>query len=112
MMFKTEEFNRLKHDCESLYQEYVDCKRSYTDRLEKLQIEKDKLQKDSDFEKLEQLNNLETEYKKKLDTMKLSIVERDERIMTLSQDNKLLLSQLQVTERNLEDLRMAKKELE
>jgi hypothetical protein len=112
IIFKTEEFNRLKNDCDSLYQEYMDCKRGYQDKLEKLQAEMDKLKKDTEVDKFGKMNIIETDYKKKLDAMKHNLTERDEKIMHLNQDNKLLLSQLQATERNLEDLRIAKKEIE
>jgi hypothetical protein len=72
----------------------------------------DKLQKNCEHEKFEKINLIETDYKKKLDTMKQAIIEKDDKIVHLSQDNKLLISQLQLTERNLEDLRLNKKETE
>ncbi len=112
MTTKYEEFRKLKNDFDKLHKEYFSLKKTYNEKIEKTVQEKDSIIKNLETELIEKTSLFENDYKKKMESMRSSLREREDSIMSLTQDNKLLITQLNLTEKNLEDLKNIKKENE
>jgi hypothetical protein len=112
MTIKYEEFRKLKQEFDKLHKEYFSQKKLNNEKIEKLTQEKDKIIKDLENEILHKTSLYENDYKKKMEAMRNTLREREDSIISLTQDNKLLITQLNLTEKSLEDLKNIKKETE
>jgi hypothetical protein len=112
MTTKFEDFRKLKSDFDKLHKEYFSLKKTYNEKIDKITNEKDSIIKNLEKELIEKTCLFENDYKKRMENMRSTLRDKEDSLITYTQDNKLLLTQLNLTEKNLEDLKSLKKESE
>ena len=102
----------LKNDCDLLRRDFFAANKSSNEIIEKLKSENFDLKLNYENIKSTEIAKIEENSKHKIEQLRYSINEKDEKIMRLTQDNNILKPQLDILEKNLINLKKNSKENE
>ena len=109
---KLEDFNKLKSECEELRRDFIENNRINKDIIDKIQKENIELKTNFENIKSSEMKRLEEEYKNKIEKLINSQKEKEDTNMRLTQDNRILKTQLNILEVNQNSLKNKSKDSE
>lgn len=102
----------MKLECDDLRKDFIESNKANKLTIDKLKSENLDLKNNFEQIRNNQITKSEESYKQKIETLRVSIKEKEETIMIISQDNTILKSQLDILEKNLNSIKINSKETE
>lgn len=109
---KLDDLQILKKECDEIRKDFIETNKINKANIDKLKSENAEIKNNYELIRNNQITNLEESFKIKIESLRISIKEKEENNMILSQDNAILKSQLDILEKNLNNLKFNSKETE
>jgi hypothetical protein len=109
---KMMEYNKIKYDLESLKTDFQECRKKFETEQETLVKENEEKLSIIQSIKINEVKNIEENYKAKVDRMKSSLDEKEEIIQKINNEYNLLKVQTNFIENNFEEYKKSRKDYE
>ncbi len=109
---KLDNLQNLKIECDDLRKDFIESNESNKLIIDKLKSENIELKNNFEQIRNNHLSKTEESHKKKIESLRISLKEKEETVMITNQDNTILKSQLDILEKNLNSIKINSKETE
>jgi hypothetical protein len=109
---KMMEYNKIKYDLESLKTDFQECRKKFEIEQETLVKENEEKLSIIQSIKINEVKNIEENYKAKVDRLKSSLDEKEEIIQKINNEYNLLKVQTNFIENNFEEYKKSRKDYE